>query len=190
MSSYLAKLRARPTVGIVLQTASPLVANSMSAAGFDWLVIDPINSPLSQLESFAMQTAVGDARPTPVIMRVGGPTDRGGIQQATDTGAAGVLVPNVRSAADIAQARRPTRFSPVGDRSLFAPARVHHKEGMVVHLLRADSDFVVAIQLEESACRVVGSSAGTRLPRRGARCAAALLGDGTLRRAAGHSARW
>jgi 2-keto-3-deoxy-L-rhamnonate aldolase RhmA len=56
MSSYLAKLRARPTVGIVLQTASPLVANSMSAAGFDWLVIDPINSPLSQLESFAMQT--------------------------------------------------------------------------------------------------------------------------------------
>jgi 4-hydroxy-2-oxoheptanedioate aldolase len=150
MSSYLAKLRARPTVGIVLQTASPLVANSMSAAGFDWLVIDPINSPLSQLESFAMQTAVGDARPTPVIMRVGGPTDRGGIQQATDTGAAGVLVPNVRSAADIAQARRPTRFSPVGDRSLFAPARVHHKEGMVVHLLRADSDFVVAIQLEKA----------------------------------------
>ncbi len=150
MSSYLAKLRARPTVGIALQSASPLVANSMSAAGFDWLVIDPINSPLSQLESFAMQTAVGDARPTPVFMRVGGPADRGGIQQATDTGAAGVLVPNVRSAADIAQARRPTRFSPVGDRSLFAPARVHHKEGMVVHLLRADSDFVVAIQLEKA----------------------------------------
>jgi len=33
-------------------------------------------------------------------MRVGGPTDRSGIQQATDTGAAGVLVPNVRSADD------------------------------------------------------------------------------------------
>ena len=150
MTSFRAKLQARPTVGVVLQSASPLVASSMSAAGFDWLIIDPINSPLSQLESFAMQTAVGDARPTPVLMRVGGPSDRSGIQQATDTGAAGVLVPNVRSAADIAQARRPTRFSPIGDRSLFAPTRVHHKEGMVVHLLRADSDFVVAIQFEKA----------------------------------------
>ena len=101
--SFRAKLKAQPTVGVVLQSASPLVAHSMSAAGFDWLVIDPINSPLSQLESFAMQTAVGDGNPTPVLMRVGGPTDRSGIQQATDTGAAGVLVPNVRSAADIAQ---------------------------------------------------------------------------------------
>lgn len=150
MKSFRARLKARPTVGVVLQSASPLVASSMSAAGFDWLVIDPINSPLSQLESFAMQTAVGDARPTPVLMRVGGPSDRSGIQQATDTGAAGVLVPNVRSAADIAQARRPTRFAPVGDRSLFAPTRVHHKEGMVVHLLRADREFVVAIQLEKA----------------------------------------
>ena len=149
-ASFRAKLKAKPTVGVVLQSASPLVANSLSAAGFDWLVIDPINSPLTQLESFAMQTAVGDANPTPVLMRVGGPGDRSGIQQATDTGAAGVLVPNVRASADIVQARRPTRFPPVGDRSLFGPARAHHKEGMTVHLLRADRDFVVAIQLEKA----------------------------------------
>ena len=83
MRSFRARLKARPTVGVVLQSASPLVANSMSAAGFDWLVIDPINSPLSQPAAFAMQTAVGDASPTPVLMRVGGPADRSGIQQAT-----------------------------------------------------------------------------------------------------------
>jgi 2-keto-3-deoxy-L-rhamnonate aldolase RhmA len=149
-TSFRAKLEAQPTVGVVLQSASPLVANSMSAVGFDWLVVDPINSPLSQLESLAMQTAVGDANPTPVLMRVGGPSDRSGIQQATDTGAAGVLVPNVRSSADIAEARRPTRFPPVGDRSLFGPVRAHHKEGMTPHMLRADKDFVVAIQFEKA----------------------------------------
>ena len=148
--SFRAKLEARPTVGVVLQSASPLVAHSMSAAGFDWLVIDPINSPLSQLESFGMQTAVGDGNPTPVLMRVGGPTDRSGIQQATDTGAAGVLVPNVRSADDIVAARRPTRFPPAGDRSLFGPVRAHQKEGVLVHMLRADRRFVVAIQLEKA----------------------------------------
>ena len=148
--SFRAKLKAQTTVGVVLQSASPLVAHSMSAAGFDWLVIDPINSPLSQLESFAMQTAVGDANPTPVLMRVGGPSDRSGIQQATDTGAAGILVPNVRSAADIAKARRPTLFPPIGDRSLFGPVRAHHKEGVAVHMLRADRSFVVAIQLEKA----------------------------------------
>ena len=148
--SFWSKLKAQPTVGVLLQSASPLVANSMSAAGFDWLVIDPINSPLSQLESFAMQTAVGDGNPTPVLMRVGGPTDRSGIQQATDTGAAGILVPNVRSAEDIAKARRPTRFPPVGDRSLYGPLRAHHKEGVVVHMLQSDRNFVVAIQIEKA----------------------------------------
>jgi 4-hydroxy-2-oxoheptanedioate aldolase len=150
VGSFRAKLKTRPTVGVVLQSASPLVAHSMSAAGFDWLVIDPINSPLSQLESFGMETAVGDGNPTPVLMRVGGPTDRSGIQQATDTGAAGVLVPNVRSAADIVRARRPTLFPPAGDRSLFGPMRAHQKEGMLVHMLRADRSFVVAIQLEKA----------------------------------------
>src|SRR5262245_4691577 len=122
----------------------------MSAAGFDWLVVDPLNSPLSQTEAFGMQTAVGDGNPTPVLMRVGGPSDRSGIQQATDTGAAGILVPNVRSAADIVMARRPTRYPPVGDRSLFAPVRAHHKEGGQVHFFRANSRSVVAIQLEKA----------------------------------------
>ena len=150
MGSFRAKLKARPTVGVVLQSASPIVAHSTSAAGFDWLVVDPINSALSQVESLGMQTAVGDANPTPVIMRVGGPTDRSGIQQATDTGAAGVLVPNVRSADDVVRARRPTRFPPIGDRSLFGPLRAHQKEGMLVHMVRADRSFVVAIQLEKA----------------------------------------
>jgi 4-hydroxy-2-oxoheptanedioate aldolase len=148
--SFRAKLKARPTVGVVLQSASPLVAHSMSAAGFDWLAIDPINSALSQVESLGMETAVGDGNPTPVLMRVGGPTDRSGIQQATDTGAAGVLVPNVRSADDIVRARRPTRFPPTGDRSLFGPLRAHQNEGMLVHMVRADRSFVVAIQLEKA----------------------------------------
>lgn len=105
-SSFQAKLRSQPTVGVVLQSASPLLANSMSAAGFDWLIIDPINSPLSQSEALAMQMAVGDGNTTPVLMRVGGPTDRSGIQQATDSGAAGVVVPNVRTTADIEAAAR------------------------------------------------------------------------------------
>jgi 2-keto-3-deoxy-L-rhamnonate aldolase RhmA len=137
-------------VGVVLQSASPLVANSMSAAGFDWLVVDPLHSPLSQTDAFGMQTAVGDANPTPVLMRVGGPSDRSGIQQATDTGAAGILVPNVRSAADVAMARRPTLYPPEGDRSLFAPVRAHHKEGVQVHFFRANRSFVVAVQLEKA----------------------------------------
>jgi len=59
-------------------------------------------------------------------------------------------VPNVRSADDIVRARRPTRFPPAGDRSLFGPLRAHQKEGMLVHMVRADRSFVVAIQLEKA----------------------------------------
>src|SRR4026209_1186933 len=96
-----------------------------------------------------MQTAVCDANPTPVFMRVGGPSDRSGIQQATDTGAAGILVPNVRSAADVVMARKPTLSPPAGDRSLFAPVRAHHKQGVQVHFFRANRQFVVAAQLDK-----------------------------------------
>ena len=59
-------------------------------------------------------------------------------------------MPNVRSAEDIAKARRPTRFPPIGDRSLYGPLRAHHKEGVVVHMLQSDRNFVVAIQLEKA----------------------------------------
>jgi 2-keto-3-deoxy-L-rhamnonate aldolase RhmA len=56
----------------------------------------------------------------------------------------------VRSAADIDTARKPTQFPPRGDRSLFGPVRAHHREGMLVHMLGADQRFVVAIQLEKA----------------------------------------
>jgi hypothetical protein len=90
------------------------------------LVIDPLHSPLSQTDAFAMQTAVGDASPTPVLMRVGGPSHRSGIQQATDTGAAGMLVPNLRSVDDVRMARSPARARDRGhgrDSAAVIPAR-------------------------------------------------------------------
>jgi hypothetical protein len=138
-----------------------------------------LNSSLSQIETFAMQTAVGDANPTPIFMRVGGPTDRSGIHQATDTGAAGVIVPNVRTAADIVKARRPTQFPPAGDRSLFGPMGAHQKQGLLVHILRPE--FYRRHSTREGAIGVLGASAGARLPYRRARCTSALRGDRAVR---------
>ena len=134
----------------MLQSASPLVANSMSAAGFDWLVIDPINSPLSQLESFAMQTAVGRREPdtSPHARR------RADRSQRHPAGDGHRCRGNPRAERQVGgRHRQGSPADPVpsdGDRSLYGPLRAHHKEGVVVHMLQSDRNFVVAIQLEKA----------------------------------------
>ena len=123
----------------------------MGACGWDYLVVDVVNSALSQLDIQSVQMAIGDASPdTPVLIKVGGPNDRTLIQAATDTGAAGVLVPGCMSLADVQQARSVTLFPTAGTPSFYGPVRAHHRERMFTHILTADAKIVMAVQFEKA----------------------------------------
>ena len=88
-------------------------------------------------------------------MKVGGPQDRTGIQQATDTGAVGVLVPHVTSKREAETARSTTLYpgcksSVKGTRSLIGPVRAHNKRGFVPYFVNGDEYVLCALQLEEA----------------------------------------
>ena len=150
------KLMTATTAGVTLQAASPALANNQASCGWDFVIVDTINAALGQRDIFNILTAVGDVSKTcSPIIKVGGPADRTGIQQATDTGAAGVLVPHITTAAEAVMARSTTLYpsapSPVhGTRSFIGPVRAHNKLGFIPGWLTADVSIFCALQLEEA----------------------------------------
>eukprot|EP00887_Chlorella_sp_A99_P004853 scaffold4.g4853.t1 len=96
------------------------------ADGYDWVVVDAQHSPLNHAALAAHLTAAA-AGGAAAVVRVGGPHDVPGIQQALDLGAAGIMVPTVNSAEDVqrcvAAARYPTAAFPAGMRSISWPVR-------------------------------------------------------------------
>ncbi|KXZ48797.1 hypothetical protein GPECTOR_25g381 [Gonium pectorale] len=94
----------------------------LAHSGVDWLCLDMQHGAVgyAELAGLLQATASGRAK---TIVRVGGPSDRFGIQQALDQGAGGVMVPLVNSVAEAREAVAYCRFPPEGCRSLVAPSR-------------------------------------------------------------------
>ncbi|GLC46166.1 hypothetical protein PLESTF_001115100 [Pleodorina starrii] len=98
------------------------MAEALSHSGVDWLCLDTQHGAVgyAELAGLLQATASGRAQ---TIVRVGGPTDRFGIQQALDQGAGGIMVPLVNSVEEAREAVSYCRFPPEGQRSLVAPSR-------------------------------------------------------------------
>jgi len=113
-------LRSRWRSGEVTVGGWCVIPNSFSAeimgrAGFDWVCVDAQHGMISDdtLGHMAQGLAVSG---TPLLVRVV-KNDPAVIGKVLDTGATGVVVPMVNSAADAASAVRACRYAPVGTRS-------------------------------------------------------------------------
>lgn len=76
---------ASASYGLFICSGSPEMAEAAAAAGVDWLVIDGQHGavPTDRLKFLLCAAASGANKPK-CIVRVGGPTDRFGIQQALE----------------------------------------------------------------------------------------------------------
>ena len=81
-----------PKMGLFLNAHSPTVAEQLAHSGYDWLLVDTQHGPMGNEKLSAMLAAVASGGAKSMV-RVAGYHDRGGIQQALDLGADGVLVP-------------------------------------------------------------------------------------------------
>src|SRR5689334_10044543 len=79
------------------------VTEQLAHSGYDWLLIDTQHGPMGAEQLSAMLAAVASGGAKSMV-RVAGYHDRGGIQQALDLGADGVLVPYINSAEEARQA--------------------------------------------------------------------------------------
>jgi 2-keto-3-deoxy-L-rhamnonate aldolase RhmA len=142
-------LKARAThtpVGTWVMSASPLVAEAMGHAGFDWCVIDMEHTPLDMMEVVHLLQAVAGTRMAPAV-RVPW-NDTVTIKRVMDAGATSLLVPFVQTAEQARQAVAATRYPPEGIRGMAGMSRASAFGTLPNYLTTANQGVCVILQLE------------------------------------------
>jgi 4-hydroxy-2-oxoheptanedioate aldolase len=144
-------LAGQPKLGLFLNSHSPTVAEQLAHSGYDWLLVDTQHGPMGyeKLSSMLAGIASGGAKS---MVRVGGYSDRPGIQQALDLGADGVLVPYINTAAEAREAVSCARYPTVGTRSVYFPQRSMNKAGLLGYAGNWNNNAIVALQVETASC--------------------------------------
>lgn len=140
-----------PKMGLFVNSHSPTVAEQLAHSGYDWLLIDTQHGPMGNEKLSVMLAAVASGGAKSMV-RVAGYHDRGGIQQALDLGADGVLVPYINTAEEARQAVSCCLYPTVGTRSVYFPQRSTNKAGLLGYVGNANKNIIVALQVETASC--------------------------------------
>lgn len=140
-----------PKLGLFLNSHSPTVAEQLAHSGYDWLLVDSQHGPMGyeKLSAMICGVASGGAKS---LVRVGGYSDRPGIQQSLDLGADGVLVPYINTAEEARVAVSCTKYPTAGTRSVYFPQRSMNKDGLLGYAGAANQNLIVALQVETADC--------------------------------------
>jgi 4-hydroxy-2-oxoheptanedioate aldolase len=140
-----------PKLGLFLNSHSPTVAEQLAYSGYDWLLVDSQHGPMGyeKLSAMICGVASGGAKS---LVRVGGYSDRPGIQQSLDLGADGVLVPYINTAEEARAAVSCTKYPTAGTRSVYFPQRSMNKDGLLGYAGSANENLIVALQVETADC--------------------------------------
>ena len=141
----------KPKMGLFLNSHSPTVAEQLAHSGYDWLLVDTQHRPMGNLELSAMLAGIANGGAKSMV-RVQGYHDRGGIQQALDMGADGVLVPYINSAEEARQAVSCARYPTAGTRSVYFPQRSMNRAGLLGYAGAANDNVILALQVETDSC--------------------------------------
>jgi len=139
----------QPPIGTWISSASPLIAEAMGHAGFDWGVVDMEHAPVDVMEVVQMLQALSATRMVPVV-RVPW-NDAVMVKRVLDAGATTVLFPFVQNADEARRAVASTRYPPDGIRGMAGMSRAS-KFGTIPNYLRnANAGIGVIVQLETRA---------------------------------------
>ncbi|MFW6116094.1 MAG: HpcH/HpaI aldolase family protein [bacterium] len=135
-----------PSPGMWIRLSDPTVCDMIGDLGFDWVIIDAEHSALDLQTLQALFIALEGLSPLPLV-RVPG-NDQVYIKRVLDAGAAGVLVPQVKTLEDAKQAVAACKYPPKGVRGAGPrrPSRYGRlREG---YFATANEQTIVLIMLE------------------------------------------
>jgi 4-hydroxy-2-oxoheptanedioate aldolase len=138
-------------LGLFLNSSSPTVAEQLAHSGYDWLLVDTQHGPMGNESLSGMLSGIANGGATSMV-RVGGYTDRPGIQQSLDMGAGGVLVPYINTADEARAAVSCCRYPTAGTRSVYFPQRSMNRDGLLGYAGAANDNVIVALQVETADC--------------------------------------
>ena len=141
----------KPKMGLFLNASSPTIAEQLACSGYDWLLIDTQHGPMDPQNLSSMICAIQSGGAL-AFVRVQGYHDRGGIQQAMDLGANGILIPYVNIAEEIRHGVSCAFYPTTGTRSLYFPQRSTNVDGLLGYIAKSNKDTIVAMQVETASC--------------------------------------
>ena len=136
-------------LGTWIMSASPIVAEAMGCAGFDWGVIDMEHTPLDMMDVVHLLQAVAGTKMLPVVRVPWNDTVM--VKRVLDAGALTVLFPFVQSAEEARRAVAATRYPPEGVRGMADMTRGSRFGTVPNHYKAANKQIGVIVQLETPA---------------------------------------
>lgn len=137
---------ATPPLGSWIMSASPLIAEAMGHAGYDWLLVDMEHSPIDLAQMTAILQALSGT-PAEVVVRVPW-NDPVTVKRVMDAGARSIMFPFIQSIDEARAAIAATRYPPQGTRGIAAMHRASHFGGIPGYLAGANDQVAVIVQLE------------------------------------------
>jgi 4-hydroxy-2-oxoheptanedioate aldolase len=154
-AEFKAQLReGKPKFGLFVNSNSATVVEQLAHSGYDWMLIDTQHGPMGNETLSGMLAGVANGGAVSLV-RVGGATDRPGIQQALDMGSDGVLVPYINTGEEARLAVSCCRYPlpPIkGTRSVYFPQRSMNPKGLLGYAGAANDNTIVALQVETADC--------------------------------------
>jgi 2-keto-3-deoxy-L-rhamnonate aldolase RhmA len=133
-------------VGSFVMSASPLVAEAMGCAGFDWAVIDMEHTPLDMADVVHVLQAVAGTHMLP-ITRVPW-NDTVMVKRVLDAGAQTLLFPFVQNADEARKAVAACKYPPTGVRGMAAMSRGSRFGTVKDYFKVANAGVSVLVQIE------------------------------------------
>lgn len=145
-------------IGTLITLPGPELAEICADAGFDWLFLDMEHGALGLDDVRHITQAVGER--CPCVVRVPA-TDRLWVTQVLEIGVAGLILPQLTSAADVAQVISYAKYPPQGTRSVGIGRAHRYGAAFAEYLARANDDAAIIVQIEHvDAVRNVEAIAG------------------------------
>jgi 2-keto-3-deoxy-L-rhamnonate aldolase RhmA len=136
-------------VGTFVKTPDPAVVEVLARSAIDFVVLDAEHAPFSRRDIDLCLLAAKEGN-LPALVRVPN-SEPLGIQQALDQGAAGIVVPHVRTAQEALHVARISHFGP-GGRGFAGSTRAadYTRRDVQTHLQLTASSVIVLAQIEDA----------------------------------------
>ncbi len=136
----------REQIGIWSSLCSPVAAELLAGAGYDWILFDTEHSPID-IEGVLPLLQAAAAHQTHPIVRVAW-NDKVLIKRALDIGAQSLLLPFVQNATEAAEAVAAAKYPPTGIRGLAGATRASNFGRITDYATTANDEICVVVQIE------------------------------------------
>ena len=148
VESFAQRLRSGERLLAASASMSPAVTEIIGQCGFDWLFLDAEYLPLTGPDIQELIRAA-DSTNTAAVVRLNNDHESE-IRQILDMGAAGVIIPLVKTAAQARKIVAAAKYPPQGERGMAGGRAQGYGAGMEDYIKRANSETAVIVMVEDA----------------------------------------